>query len=118
MAWYLMVLVLWDPDAFKIATPKVDHNVYKGNNWEGLDLDDTVLNVKDTKIFAETVIAETAIIDAISENSVSSSQCSDLKQEKFKSNLQHTEKVKNLKQHIDCNFACIHTFDTEAHKLY
>ena len=52
-----------------------------------------------------------------SENSVSSSQCSDLKQEKFKSNFQHTDdsqfdetgnscnkrnkKVKNLKQHID-----------------
>ena len=39
-----MVQVLWDPDAFKMATPKVDHNVSKGNSWEGLDLDDTVLN--------------------------------------------------------------------------
>ena len=72
-----MMPVLWDPDAFKrldscdIATPKVDHNVSKGNSWEGLDFDDTVLNVKDTKIFAETVIAENAVIDTISENSVS-----------------------------------------------
>ena len=90
----------WGPDAFKrldscdIATPKVDHDVSEGNShelgleWEGLDFDDTVL-----------------------------SQCSDLKQEKFKSNFQHTDdsqfdetgnscnkrnkKVKNLKQHID-----------------
>jgi len=80
----------------------VDHNVSKGSNWEGLDFNDTVLNVKDTKIFAETVLAETAFIYAISENSVSSSQCSDLKQEKFKSNFQHTDDSKFGETGISC----------------